>query len=146
MNDRLPGSSWTNPIKYRGFLIGPNEDAIETPNPRIFQAVQDAKVMKPVIYEAASIELLKKDIDKHYALINETINETRRFEAIIRPFGVPPEDFERIKEAAMIAWEKYGTDDQAVVDLIRRNGMWNDHIAIQAGIEVYKLFKGFSPK
>ena len=58
----------------------------------------------------------------------------------IKPFGIDPEAFERIKQAAMRAWEKYGDDDGPTCDRIRKDGMWNDHIAIQAGVEVYREF------
>lgn len=67
-------------------------------------------------------------------MTNETAPER------IKQFGIDPDTFERIKKVAMKAWEKYGDDDPYDCDRIRKNGIWNDHIAVQAGVEVYREF------
>lgn len=59
----------------------------------------------------------------------------------IDPFGVPVEELEKIRKIVTEAWTYYGDDDGPTCERIRKNGMWNDHIAMQAGIAVYKALK-----
>ncbi len=56
----------------------------------------------------------------------------------MKPFGVTWNDLELARKVAMEAWEKYGGDDGPTCDRIRANGIWNDHIAVQAAIAAIK--------
>jgi hypothetical protein len=58
---------------------------------------------------------------------------------IRRAFGVPLNILEKIKKAIVEPWEKYGDDDGPTSDRIRKDGFWNDHIAVQSGIAVYNM-------
>jgi hypothetical protein len=57
-------------------------------------------------------------------------------------FGVPFAELDRIKEAVLEAVKLYGDDDGPTHQRILRDGIWNDHIAVQAGIAVWKMLKG----
>lgn len=57
----------------------------------------------------------------------------------IRPFGLSFDVLDKIRSVVMKAWESYGDDDGPTCDRIRKDGLWNDHIAVQAGIAAYKM-------
>lgn len=61
---------------------------------------------------------------------------------ITSAFGVPLDELDKIKAVVMEAWENYGDDDGPTCERIRRDGIWNDHVAVQAGIAVWKMMKG----
>lgn len=115
MNDRIPGSSWSNPIRYEGFEIGPSEDD-DPRNPRPFAAV---RIQKPQVeYEAHSVEQLKRDIDKHWRLIRESnVAHEPPPSTVSAPVSVPvdslPNRFAtdgdadaRMKDSPLERWEK----------------------------------------
>lgn len=58
---------------------------------------------------------------------------------LTKAFGVKFHILDKIKEVVYGAWEDYGNDDSPTCDRIRKTGLWNDHIAVQAGIAVYKM-------
>ena len=48
------------------------------------------------------------------------------------PFAGPDAELARACAMAVIEW--YGSDDEVTMDRIRKNGIWNDHIAVQAAL------------
>lgn len=57
---------------------------------------------------------------------------------ITEAFGVPLKILDKLKKIIQEPWENYGDDDGPTSERLRRDGFWNDHIAVQAAIAVYK--------
>lgn len=57
---------------------------------------------------------------------------------ITEAFGVPLKILDKLKKIIEEPWEKYGDDDGPTSERIRKDGFWNDHIAVQSAIAVYK--------
>lgn len=56
---------------------------------------------------------------------------------IDKAFGVSLWVLNKLKKIIQEPWEKYGDDDGPTSERIRRDGFWNDHIAVQSAIAVY---------
>lgn len=57
---------------------------------------------------------------------------------ITEAFGVPLKVLDKLKKIIQEPWENYGDDDGPTSERLRKDGFWNDHIAVQAAIAVYK--------
>lgn len=57
----------------------------------------------------------------------------------VRPFGLQPEVFAKCREAALTAIQKYGTETGKDLQWILEGHLNNDHVAVQAAVEMAKL-------
>ena len=56
------------------------------------------------------------------------------------PFSGPDAELARSCAMAVIEW--YGADDPITMERIRKNGIWNDHIAVQSALAAIHHLKG----
>lgn len=56
-------------------------------------------------------------------------------------FGVTPKELELARKCALEAVEDYGSDDGVTHQRILNEGIWNDHVAVQAAINAIKAIK-----
>lgn len=61
-------------------------------------------------------------------------------------FGLNEEEIQLARECALEAVKLYGDEDGPTHQRILKNGIWNDHVAVQSAIRVIKKLKAKEKK
>lgn len=67
---------------------------------------------------------------------------TRSKPSELHPGPFVGEDLEIARAAATLAIERYGDFDAETMRLFRQNGIWNDHVSVQAALAVVHYMRG----